>query len=341
MADFNDNYLIQIEKYLATARDKSWTVTEDDLDSREIVYQLIDQVKQNRFDYNGVVCTPNIITISIPETKAEKVEDLEMIFNGEEFLRCYEAFLANQKLSLFNPVRVEVQTVSKGNSRVMYRRAGLALDWPGSEMSAEDVIVTVDMGKKKILSVQSPLPQIPQIARLTVHNAVVYQNPYLITKPMIYVGRMRSVINEQTGKLMRRNDLVFAHLESPEALSNSVSRQHATIFFRNNAFYLLDHGSSNGTAIQRGGVNAEEFVVTPSYAQGVKLEHRDILRFGSAWVSFEIVPMEEFSNGLLQGARPADPYGDVSKTTGQIAKKDLSPSDRANLEDAIRRMQKE
>ncbi len=341
MADFNDPYLTQIEKYLATARDKSWTVTEEDLDSREIVYQIIDQVKQNRFDYNGIVCTPNIITISIPETKAEKVEDLEMIFNGEEFLRCYEAFLANEKLSLFNPVRIEVQTVSKGNSRVMYRRAGFALDWPGKEMSAEDVIVNVDMAKKKITDVQSPLPQIPQLARLTAHNAVVYQNKYLITKPVIHIGRMRSVINEQTGKLIRRNDFVFAHLESPEALSNSVSRQHATIFFRNNAFYILDHDSANGTAIQRGGVNAEEFVVTPSYAQGVKLEHRDILRFGSAWVSFEIVPLSEMTNGQVQTARPADPYSDTSKTTGQISKKDLTPSDRANLEDAIRRMGKE
>jgi len=149
MLDFNDKYLAKIEKYLLTSRENSWTVTEDDLDPREIIYQIIDQVKQNRYDYNGVICAPNIITISIPETKAEKVEDLEMIFNGEEFLRCFEAFLASQQLSLFNPIRVEVQTVSKGNSRVMYRRAAFALDWPGQEMSSEDVLVTVNMAQKK------------------------------------------------------------------------------------------------------------------------------------------------------------------------------------------------
>ncbi|KAF0247304.1 MAG: hypothetical protein FD167_3294 [bacterium] len=323
MLDFNDKYLAQIEKYLLTSRENSWTITEEDLDPREIIYQIIDQAKQNRYDYNGVICAPNIITISIPETKAEKVEDLEMIFNGEEFLRCFEAFLASQQLSLFNSIRVEVQTVSKGNSRVMYRRAAFALDWPGQEMSAEDVLVTINITQKKITSVISPSPQIPQLARLTAHNAVVYQNRYLITKPIIYIGRMRSVVNEQTGKLIRRNDFVFAHLESPEALSNSVSRQHSTVFYRNNAFYVLDHGSANGTAIQRGGFNSEEFLVTPNYSQGVKLEHRDILRFGSAWVSFEIVPITEL-NKQSQAARLAEVLTDSLPNTGKINKKDLS-----------------
>jgi hypothetical protein len=338
MVDFNDKYLAQIEKYLLLSRENSWTVTEDDLDPREIIYQIIDQVKQNRYDYNGVSCTPNIITISIPETKAEKVEDLEMIFNGEDFLRGFEAFLASQQLSLFNPIRVEVQTVSKGNSRVMYRRAAFALDWPGKEMSSEDVLVTVDFPKRMITSVTSPSPEIPQLARLTAHNAVVYQNQYLITKPIIYIGRMRSVVNEQTGKLIRRNDFVFAHLESAEALSNSVSRQHATIFFRNNAFYVLDHGSANGTAIQRGGFNSEEFLVTPNYTQGVKLEHRDILRFGSAWVSFEYVSVNE-ANQQAQSAKPAEIVSDAPRNTGQVNRKDLTPEERIALEKSIKSFQ--
>ncbi|MBI4854605.1 MAG: FHA domain-containing protein [Acidobacteria bacterium] len=336
MLDFNDKYLAEIEKYLLQSRENSWTVTEEDLDPKEIVYQIIDQVKQNRYDYNGVACTPNIITISIPETKAEKVEDLEMIFNGEDFLRNFEAFLANQGLSLFNPIRVEVQTVSKGNSRVMYRRAAFALDWPGQEMASEDVLVVVNMVQKKITSVSSPAPQIPQLARLTAHNAVVYQNQYLITKPIIYIGRMRSVVNEQTGKLIRRNDFVFAHLESPEALSNSVSRQHATIFYRNNAFYVLDHGSANGTAIQRGGFNAEEFLVTSNYTQGVKLEHRDILRFGSAWVSFELVSNNEMQQ-QSQSAKPAEFLTEPVHNTGKV--NNLTPEERFALENSIKRLQ--
>lgn len=338
MLDFNDKYLAQIEQYLLASRENSWTVTEEDLDPREIIYQIIDQVKQNRYDYNGVACAPNIITISIPETKAEKVEDLEMIFNGEEFLRGFEAFLASQQLSLFNPIRVEVQTVSKGNSRVMYRRAAFALDWPGQEMASEDVLVMANVAQKKIVSVASPSPQIPQLARLTAHNAVVYQNQYLITKPVIYIGRMRSVVNEQTGKLIRRNDFVFAHLESPEALSNSVSRQHATIFYRNNSFYILDHGSANGTAIQRGGFNAEEFLVTANYTQGVKLEHRDILRFGSAWVSFEFVSVNEM-NQQLHSAKPAEILNDAPRHTGQVSRKDLTPEERVALENSIKGFQ--
>jgi hypothetical protein len=310
MIDFNDKHLMQIESLIEKAAEQSGTLGAKDIDPREIVYQIIEQVKQNLYKYGEVQCAPNIITISIPETKGDRVEDLETIFNTREFFALFEKILAGQQIRLFNPLRVEVQTVSKGNSRVMYGRAALALDWPGPEMAAEDVRVSLDLAKKQVLSLQPPRPQIPQLARLTSLNAEVYKNQYLITKPTIHVGRLRSVVNEQTGKLIRRNDFVFAHQDNAEATSNSVSRQHATIYYRANIFCLIDHGSANGTAIRRG--NAAEFIVKPEHAQGVQLEHEDVLRFGSAWVKFEIVPLEEAD---------FNPYSSISADVSQTAPK--------------------
>lgn len=291
MIDLNDKYLRQIEQFLAEALEKNTALNGDDLDPKEIIYQTIEQVRQNTYSYNGYACIPNIITISFPESKANRAEDLETIFNTPLFISLFGSFISNYQLRLFNPLHIEVQTVSKGNSRVMYRRAGLALDWPNAGMASENTSVVVDHATKKVLSVTPPQPQIPKLARLTCLNATVYQNRYLLTKPSINVGRMRSVFNEKTGKVIRRNDFVFAHEDIAGSVSNSVSRQHATIIYQNDNFFLYDLGSANGTAVQHSGMSQEQSIV--SNTQGVKLLHGDIMRFGQAWVSFEIVPLSD------------------------------------------------
>ncbi|MEW6736503.1 MAG: FHA domain-containing protein [Acidobacteriota bacterium] len=338
MVDLNDKHLVEIERYLIRSVAQSETITENDLDAREIIYQIIEQVKQNAYSFSeGVYCVPNIVTIAIPETKVEEVEDIETIFSTQQFLAMFEGFLAGQNMRLFNPLRVEVQTVSKGNSRVMYGRAALFLDWPGPEMEAEDVRVSIDIRKRKILAVQPPRPQIPQLARLTALNADVYQNRYLITKPSIHIGRLRTVINEESGQLLRRNDFVFAHQELVDAAANSVSRQHATIYYQSGGFFIVDHNSANGTSIQRGQA-AHQIAVLPQANYGTPLEHGDILRFGSAWVSFEFVRTEEVDFQLhYQYPSQTDPYSGVPKTTNQVNKQNLSNEDREKLEAALRR----
>ncbi len=317
MVDFTNKYLTEIAKFLEAAVEHSETLTGSEIDPREIIYQIVEQAKQNCFNFGeGIRCVASIVTISIPETKPDKVEDIETIFNTSRFLELLGAFLADQQMRRFNPLRVEVQTVSKGNSRVMYGRAGLALDWPGPEMATEDVRVELDMRLKRIVTVQRPRPQIPQLARLTALNAEVYQNRYLITKANVQIGRLRSVIDEESGKLLRRNDFVFAHQEAPDAVSNSVSRIHASIQYRGGAFHLFDHGSANGTAIKR--IRTKRRLnVTASNTQGIPIEDGDMLRFGSAWVSFELVPLEAAdAQSPYELPLPIDPYPDVSKTTG-------------------------
>jgi hypothetical protein len=326
MVDFSNKYLIEIERFLQASIEHSEVLTLDEIDPREIVYQIADQTKQNCHIFGeGVLCVPNIVTISIPDTKADEAEDFETIFNAHRFLELMEYYLSDQKYHLFNPLRVEVQAVSKGNSRVMFGRAGLALDWPGPEMATEFVGVELDLRTKRILSVQPPHPQIPQLARLTSLNAEVYQNRYLITKARVHVGRLRSVIDEESGMLLRRNDFVFAHQEITNATPNSVSRQHASILFRAGQFYLIDHGSANGTSVMRPGLN-KLLSVAADNSQGIALEDGDTLRFGSAIVRFEFVPFEEadaqFYNEMPV---PIIPHPDLQKNTGQMNK--INPGD--------------
>ncbi|MBL8149471.1 MAG: FHA domain-containing protein [Blastocatellia bacterium] len=295
MVDFTDTHMKEVELFLQAAVEKSSVLTEDDIDPRDIVYELSSQLKQHCYTFGeDVLCVPNIITISIPETKADRVEDLETIFNCQSFLKLMDSYFNEKRLHLFNPLRVEVQTVSKGNSRVMYRRAGLSLDWPGIEMSAEDVRVEIDYRKKSINKIYPPTPQISQIARLTALNAEVYQNRYLVAKPTVKIGRMRSIVDEKTGKLIRRNDFVFAHQEIPQETGNSVSRQHASIIYKDDNFLLFDHGSVNGTIIQRMKTK-NQITVSPENISGVVLEDGDMMRLGSAWVSFEFVHTDEKS----------------------------------------------
>jgi hypothetical protein len=320
MVDFNNKYLTDIEKFLEEAIEQSEVLGADDIDPREITYEMVEQLKQNCYAYEDAHCVPNIVTISIPETKADKAEDFETVFNTHTFLELFEGFLADLHLRLFNPLCIEVQTVSKGNSRVMYGRAGLALDWPGPELASEFARVELDYRTKRIVGVMPPRPQISQLARLTALNAEVYQNRYLITKAYVQVGRLRSVIDEDTGKLLRRNDFVFAHQEPPSSIPNSVSRQHATIAYRVGTFYLIDHGSANGTAIKRRGL-LNSLQVTAESSQGIALEDGDTLRFGSALVNFELVPVSAADSQFhYELPRPINPHPGTPKNTDQFNK---------------------
>ncbi len=298
MVDFNNTYLREIENFLINSLHRAGNLTEEDLDAREIIYQLIEAVKQNTYFYgDGIPCVPNVVMVVIPESKGDRVEDLETIFNLPMFLNLMSSFLHSVQLRLFNPIRVEVQTVSKGDSRVMYRRASLGLEWPSAEMACEQVRVEINYRNKYITTVLPPLPEIPQIARLTALNSTVYQNRYLIMKKCVNIGRLRTIVND-TGKMIRRNDFVFAHHDAPEDAANSVSRQHASIIYQHGAFNLVDHGSINGTLIQRIRTKSHIYV-TPQHIGGIPLEDGDMLRFGSAWVNFELVPIENLGRSSL------------------------------------------
>ena len=61
MVDFSNKYLAEIERFLGAAIEHSEVLTTDEIDPREIIYQLAEQTGQSWYSYGeGVRCVPNI-----------------------------------------------------------------------------------------------------------------------------------------------------------------------------------------------------------------------------------------------------------------------------------------
>ncbi len=290
MVDFTNKHLAIIEDFLAESIKQSTLFSEQDIDAKEIVFQISEEVRLKQFRWaENIVCVPNVVRIVLLETKANKVEELEMLFTSPAFTKTLTDYLESNKFHLVLPIRTEVELVSKGSSRLMYSagRCVLTLDWPLPE-EAENFNVVIDDVKKKVLEVHQRKFQIPLIGRLTSLNADVYQNNYFITKEITYIGRLRVVRDSQTGEFLRRNDFVFAQLEDAEATGNSVSRQQAKIEFRDNSFVLIDQGSANATIIERR-LHGAPVTAIVTGTPGAPLEDGDIIILGSARLRFNIV----------------------------------------------------
>jgi len=301
MVDFSNKYLATIEDFLTESIKHSSVISFDDLDVKEIVFQISEEVRLKQFRWaDNTVCVPNVVRILLLESKADKVEELEMLFNAPAFTKTLTDYLQSNNFHLILPIRTEVELVSKGSSRLMYSagRCLLTLDWPLPE-EAENIDVVIDDVKKKVLQVQERKPQISLIGRLTALNADVYQNNYFITKEITYIGRLRIVRDSETGKFLRRNDFVFAQLEDPEATGNSVSRQHAKIEFCDNAFILIDQGGANPTIIERKILGAPN-VIAVTGTEGINLADGDTIILGSAKVRFNFVESIDKNTFVLQ-----------------------------------------
>lgn len=301
MVDFSNKYLAIIEDFLSESIKHSLLLSLDDLDPKEIVFQLSEEVRLKQFRWtDNSVCVPNVVRVFLLENKASKVEELEMLFSAPAFTKTLTSYLESNNFHLVLPIRTEIELVSKGSSHLMYSagRCLLNLDWPLPE-EAENFDVLVDDVKKKVLEVQERKPQVPLIGRLTALNADVYQNNFFITKEITYLGRLRIVRNSETGQFLRRNDFVFSQLEDPEAIGNSVSRQHAKIEFHNGGFILIDQGSANSTAIERR-VNSNPVITKVSGTDGVSLQDGDTIILGSARVKFNIVESIDRNAFVLQ-----------------------------------------
>src|ERR1051326_1399808 len=192
MVDFSNKYLAQIEEFLTDSVNNSATLSMADLDPKEIVFQLAEEVRIKQFSWtNNMICVPNVVRILLLEAKADKTEDIEMLFSAPIFINSMTGYLEENNFHLIMPIRVEVELISKGNSRAMYceGRCLLSLDWPLAE-EPEIVDVVIDDIKKQVLEVQARKPQIPLVARLTALNADVYRNNFYITKEITYLGRL-------------------------------------------------------------------------------------------------------------------------------------------------------
>ncbi|MEW6730897.1 MAG: FHA domain-containing protein [Acidobacteriota bacterium] len=301
MVDFSNRYLASIEEYLIDALSNNPMLSTTDIDPKEIVFQLAEEVRTKRFSWqDNTTCVPNVVRIFLLEEKADLTEEIEMLFSTPSFTKLLTSYMEESGCHLLMPIRVEVELASKGSSRMMYcvGRCVLTLDWPLAE-EAELINIVIDNIRKQILEVQERQPAIPLIGRLTALNADVYRNNFFITKEITYLGRLRVVRDSENGRFLRRNDFVFAQLDDPKAVNNSVSRQHAKIEFRDNSFYLSDQGSANCTAIERGRTGSLS-AIPVTVGTGAELRDNDIILLGSARVRFNIVDRIDTAALVLQ-----------------------------------------
>lgn len=292
MSDSVNEHLAGLEKYLRQAIASQSRLTHDDIDAKEICAQLGEQLRLQQYRWADSKYLPHILTIHVPEDKAEKIEALEMIFCTPELARIVIDAANAMGIESLLPIRAEVELVKRDHPALIAgsNRCALSLTWPKVEDSLSLADITVDMASRRIVSIKVRRASMPVLARLTALNAEVYRNNYLLLREITHIGRLRVVLDDKTGRFVRRNDFVFAQNDDPEAICNSVSRQQAKIFYQaDGSYYIEDDGSANTTRVERAvDTNKKEFVDVRK-GTPVRLTNGDILHFGLAQVRFQLV----------------------------------------------------
>jgi pSer/pThr/pTyr-binding forkhead associated (FHA) protein len=283
--------LEKIEQYLQQAIVSQPKLTPDDIDAKEITLQLSEQIRFQQFRWADNKYLPHILTVHVLEDKPEKIEPLEIIFCSPEFTKIIMELAKDAKLECLMPIRAEVELVKRNHFAIISgsNRCAVTLTWPKVEDTLALADVIVDQDQRRIIAIHVRRAKMPILARLTSLNSEVYRNNYLMIRETTNIGRLRVVIDDKTGRFLRRNDFVFAQNDDSEAICNSVSRQHARISYQGDgSFYLEDTGGANLTRIERleEGVKKLIDIKTGSI---VRLQHRDIIHLGLAQVRFQIV----------------------------------------------------
>jgi len=281
----------KIEQYLENSIASQPKLSVDDIDAKEVTLQLAEQIRLQQFRWADSKYLPHILTIHVLEDKPEKIEPLEIIFCAPEFTRLLMETAKEANLECLMPIRSEVELVKRNHSAIISgsNRCAVTLTWPKVEDTLALADVIVDQDQRRIIAIHVRRAKMPILARLTSLNAEVYRNNYLMIREVTNVGRLRVVIDDKTGRFLRRNDFVFAQNDDPEAICNSVSRQQAQISYQaDGCFYITDTGSANLTRIERLEDGVKKFVDVKPHST-TRLQHRDILHLGLAHVRFQIV----------------------------------------------------
>ena len=100
------------------------------------------------------------------------------------------------------------------------------------------------------------------------------------------IGRTEEVLDRH-GRLVRRNDLVFA--DQQDEVNLSVGRIQARVEYDPAwaCFVLFDENSRHGSAVERGGR-----MMTATQQRGIPLQHGDLLHLGRARCQFVVPPRE-------------------------------------------------
>lgn len=314
--------LLDLERFLTEAVRANPILTPDDVRPNLLVRQILDQLSLKRFIWVGnQTFVPNRMIFTVPNMRPAKLEELEVLFNSVVFTKMVYDYITGSGFRLLEPLVVEIRPVLGEPGTPTY--CSVSFEWTSPAEPHEGLNVTVDEQSGRIVEVKGFRPQIPRLAQLTALNGEVYRSPFIITKRTTFLGRLRTVLDLQSGEVLRRNDFVYARHDQSGSPNKSVSRQHASIVFDNGDFYLFDTGSANGTGVERAGQSIE----TPTGdTTGIRLEDGDIIRLGAALTRFELDPPvtelpEAFS---AEGETPPDDgYPAAANATVRIQRSEI------------------
>jgi pSer/pThr/pTyr-binding forkhead associated (FHA) protein len=292
MVDELSQKLAQMEDYLQRSIAAQIKLTADDIDAKEICAQLAEQIRLQQYRWADSKYLPHILTVHVLEEKPEKIESLELIFCSTEFGKLLLEAARAAGLESLMPMRAEVEQVKQNHPAIVTnsRRCSVTLTWPKVEDTMALADIVVDQEQRRIISIQVRRANMPVLARLTALNAEVYRNNYLLIRENTHIGRLRVVVDDKTGRFLRRNDYVFAQNDDPEAVCNSVSRQQAKISYGSDGgYYIEDSGSVNSTLIERALSDGGKETIDVKPNRPVRLQHGDLIFFGVAQVRFQLV----------------------------------------------------
>ncbi|MBX7222205.1 MAG: FHA domain-containing protein [Blastocatellia bacterium] len=329
MSEHQSLSLQELEHFLRLSIEANYWLTFADVNPAAIVEQIEEQLTDRRFEFlDGATYVPNLLTVYVMEPHAEKLEEVEVLFNSMVFMKYLYEYITESGYKLFDFMRVEIK-FAEPDQRELGGPCYLFFDWPAEEESLEQVTAKFDTGARKILEVCEPKPEIPRLARLTALNAEVYRNDYTITRPTVFMGRLRNVMDKATNQVIRRNDFVFARQHVPDSVNASVSRQHAKVVFEDGEFFFYDTGSANGSSVERAGA-VIDVPISTNFRQRVQLYDGDVLCLGGARVRFELIHSPDQVAGRMLMS------GDLSYDTNEHL---ANPDDAETI--MIRKTQKE
>lgn len=296
MIEKNAN-LLALESFLRETVKANYYLTLEDLDPEALVEQIVDQLREKQFSWvDNTIYVPNLMIVYAPKSP-DKMEEIEVLFNSVVFMKHLYEYMTESGFKLLDFVRIEVEPSN-------VRRVTVEFHWQTEDEIQEGFTVRFNHNSSQP-EILAPRAEIPQLARLSVLNdAECYRNNYVIIKRTTYLGRLRNIVDKETGQMLRRNDFVFARHHNPNSINNSVSRLHAKIVYSGSGFILYDTGSANGTAVIRNGERKE---LMRAEMEGISLEDGDILQLGSAQLSFNLISEDEGSRlASLPSRRIAD-----------------------------------
>lgn len=282
-------HLAALEELLRETIKANYCLTLDDLHPESVINEITTQLEANRFEWlDNTIYVPNLLTIDAMGCAPDKLEEIEVLFNSVVFMKYLYEYMTDAGYKLFDFVKIELNAPPGPPQPIK-----LHFYWPSPEEVREDFTVLLDKQEGKIVEVYAPKAEIAHLARLSALNAETYRVDYVITKQITYLGRLRNVIDRETGYMLRRNDFIFARSPDPNSINSSVSRLHAKIVYEDGIFYLYDTGSANGTSITR---NHNSIELPRAEIRGEILEDGDVIHLGTAQISFQFISEEEAAN---------------------------------------------